>query len=176
MSFFSTMPLLLSIFIPAFTMRLFAEEFKTGTMEILATLPLTDSDIVLGKFGTFLAVWLLMVGLTLVHVVLLVFVGPPDLGQVAASLMGLTLLGAFYGSMGLLASVLTRSQVVAFLLGFLFCFAFFLVGESAEFVPGFLGQLLSFLGASNHFDGFLKGVVDTRDVLYYVSGTTLILS
>lgn len=175
-NFFGMMPLLLGIFLPAFTMRLFAEEFKTGTIETLSTLPLDDAEIVFGKYGAVLSVWLAMMGLSLVYLVLLIFLGPPDLGQMAGGFVGAILLGAFYGALGLFASSLTRSQVVAFLLGFLFCFVFFIVGQAAEYMPGMLGQLLAFLGVGRHFEGFLKGVVDSRDVLYFVSGTSLALA
>lgn len=175
-NFFGMMPLLLGIFLPAFTMRLFAEEYKTGTMETLATLPLDDAEIVLGKYGAVLSVWLAMMGLSLVYLLLLIFLGPPDLGQMAGGFVGAILLGAFYGALGLFASSLTRSQVVAFLLGFLFCFVFFIVGQAANYVPGLPGQLMSFLGVDRHFEGFLKGVVDSRDVLYFVSGTLLALA
>jgi ABC-2 type transport system permease protein len=175
-NFFGMMPLLLGIFLPAFTMRLFAEEFKTGTIETLATLPLDDAEIVLGKYGAVLSVWLAMVGLSMVYLVLLIFLGPPDLGQMAGGFVGAVLLGAFYGALGLFASSLTRSQVVAFLLGFLLCFTFFLLGQAANYVPGLSGQLLSFLGVESHFAGFLKGVVDSRDILYFVSGTALALT
>jgi ABC-2 type transport system permease protein len=71
---------------------------------------------------------------------------------------------------------LTRSQVVAFLFGFLFCFAFFLIGRSAQFIPGIPGRLLAFLGVDGHYQSFLRGIVDTRDVLYYLSGTALALA
>lgn len=175
-NFFGMMPLLLGIFLPAFTMRLFAEEFKTGTIETLATLPLNDAEIVLGKYGAVLAIWIAMMGLSLAYLVLLISLGPPDLGQMAAGFVGALLLGAFYGALGLLASSLTRSQVVAFLLGFLFCFTFFILGQAADYVPGLSGQLLAFLGVDNHFEKFLKGVVDSRDALYFLSGTVLALA
>jgi ABC-2 type transport system permease protein len=174
--FLSPLPLLLCVFLPAFTMRLFAEEYKTGTVETLATLPLEDAEIVLGKFGAALAVWGALIALSLVYVALLVALGPPDLGQVAAGLTGALLLGVFYAALGLFASSLTRSQVVGFLLGFLLCFAFYLAGQSADFLPGLFGALLSYLGVGRHYQSFLKGIVDTRDVLYFLSGTVLALA
>ena len=174
--FFGPLPLLLGIFLPAFTMRLFAEEYKTGTIENLATLPLEDIDIVLGKFAAALAVWGVMLGLSLVYPALLLCLGSPDGGQAMAGYLGAFLLGVFFSALGLLASALTRSQVVAFLLGFLFCFLFYLVGKAAQFVPGVPGVLLAFLGVDRHMEGFLKGVVDSRDVLYFLSGTALALA
>ncbi|MBL8023455.1 MAG: ABC transporter permease subunit [Elusimicrobia bacterium] len=175
-SFFGTLPLMLGIFVPALTMRLFSEEFKTGTIETLATLPLDDAEIVMGKYGAILSIWLIMVLFSLPYFGILIALGPPDFGQMAGGFFGTILLGAFYGSLGLLASSFTRSQVVGFLLGFLFCFAFFMVGQAADYMPGVPGQLLSFLGVNRHFEGFLKGVVDTRDILYFLSGTFLALT
>jgi ABC-2 type transport system permease protein len=175
-SFFGVLPFMLTIFLPALTMRLFAEEYKTGTIETLATLPLDDAEIVLGKYGAVLSIWLAMMGLSLAYLGLLIALGPPDLGQMASGFMGAILLGTFYGALGLLASSLTRSQVVGFLLGFLFCFTFFIVGPAADYMPGWPGQLLAFLGVGRHYEGFLKGVVDTRDILYFLSGTVLALT
>lgn len=174
--FLTPLPLLLCVFLPAFTMRLFAEEYKTGTVETLATLPLEDAEIVLGKFGAALAVWGVLMGLSLVYVALLAVLGPPDFGQLAAGLTGAFLLGVFYAALGLFASSLTRSQVVGFLLGFLLCFGFFLAGTSAEYLPGVIGQLLSYLGVDRHYNAFVKGIVDTRDILYFLSGTVLALA
>lgn len=174
--FFTPLPLFLCVFLPAFTMRLFAEEYKTGTVETLVTLPLEDAEIVLGKFGAALAVWGVLLGLSSVYLALLIVLGPPDLGQAAAGFLGALLLGVFYGALGLFASSLTRSQVVGFLLGFLLCFAFFLVGQSAEYLPGLTGQLLSYLGVDRHYQSFLKGIVDSRDVLYFLSGTVMALA
>ncbi len=173
--FFGPLSLILSIFMPAFTLRLFADEFKSGTIETLATLPLTDGDIVGGKFAAALAVWSVGVLLSLYYLMLLVVIGPPDVGQMAAGYGGLFLLGGFFASLGLLGSSFTRSPVVAFLWGFLLCFSFYLLGPASTYVPGLTGQILSFLSVDRHFENFLKGVVDSRDVLFFVSGTGIAL-
>jgi ABC-2 type transport system permease protein len=174
--FFGILPLLLAFFLPAFTMRLFAEEYKAGTIEALAALPLRDVDIVLGKYAAALAAWGAMLLLSTVYGFLLIVLGPPDLGVLAASYVGAALLGAFYASAGLFASSLTRSQVVGFLLGFLFCFFFFLIGKAAQYTPGMGGTLMTFLGVDGHVESFWRGVVDSRDVLYFLSGTALFLA
>lgn len=174
--FFAPLPLLLAFFLPAFTMRLFAEEYKTGTMEVLATLPLRDRDIVFGKYGAALAFWGLMLGLSLFYAALLFALGLPDAGQMAAGYVGAFLLGGLYAAAGLFASSLTRSQVTGFLLGFLFCFILFLLGKTAQFLPGALGAGLTFLGVDAHYESFLRGVVDTRDLIYFLSGQTLFLA
>lgn len=173
--FFGPQTLILSIFMPALTLRLFAEEFRSGTIETLGTLPLTDADIVAGKFAAALALWSVGVLLSLYYLVLLIVIGPPDVGQMAAGYMGLFLLGGFFTSLGLFGSSLTRSPVVAFLWGFLLCFSFYLVGPASNYVPGLTGQILSFLSVDRHFENFLKGVVDSRDVLFFVSGTGVAL-
>jgi ABC-type transport system involved in multi-copper enzyme maturation permease subunit len=171
--FFAPMPLLLAFFLPAFTMRLFAEEYKTGTIEVLATLPLRDEEIAAGKYAAALSFWASMLGLSLFYAGLLCLAGRPDLGQAAAGLLGTFLLGALYCSIGLFASALSRSQVVGFLLGFLFCFALFLSGKAAQYVGGPLGSALTFLGVDAHYEPFLRGVVDSRDVVYFLSGAAL---
>jgi ABC-2 type transport system permease protein len=175
-TFFGVLPLILSFFLPAFTMRLFAEEYKTGTMESLAALPLTDLEIVLGKYLAALGAWAWMLLLSLFYVLILVVLGPPDVGALIGAYLGALLLGAFFTAAGLFASSLTRSQVVGFLLGFLFCFFFFLVGKGAQFTPGVTGALMTFLGLDAHTETFWRGVVDSRDVLYFLSGTGLFLA
>jgi ABC-2 type transport system permease protein len=170
------LPILLSFFIPAMTMRLFAEEYKTGTVETLATLPLTDVEIVLGKYAAALVLWALALGLAGFHVVLLAAMGRPDLGQAVAGYLGAFLLGALYTAAGLFASSLTRSQVVGFLFGFLFSFGLFLVAQTGQFVPGIPGRLIAFISVNDHYESFLKGLVDTRDVLYFLSGIALFLA
>jgi ABC-2 type transport system permease protein len=174
--FFAPLPLLLVFFLPAFTMRLLAEEYKTGTIETLSTLPLEDTEIILGKYLAALMAWGTLLGLSLFYGLLLCLLGPLDLGQTTAGFLGALLLGGLYSAAGLFASSLTRSQVVGFLLGFLFCFALFLAGKAAHYLPGLPGSLLTFLGVDVHYESFLKGVVDTRDVLYFVSGQILFLA
>jgi ABC-2 type transport system permease protein len=174
--FFGVLPLTLAFFLPAFTMRLFAEEYKTGTMELLAALPVRDVEIVLGKFASALAVWGGMLVVSLFYPLLLVFLGSPDVGALAAAYVGAALLGGLFVSAGLFASSLTRSQVVGFLVGFLFCFAFFLVGKAAQYTPGWPGAIMTFLGVDAHLTSFFRGVVDSRDVLYFLSGTALFLA
>jgi len=174
--FFGPMPLLLVFFLPAFAMRLFAEEYKMGTIETLATLPVRDTEIVLGKFLAVLGLWGLVVGLSGVYALMLLALGRPDVGQLAASFLGLFLLGGFYAAAGLFASSLTRSQVVGFLFGFVFCFAFFLFGKITQYLPGPVAAVLTYMGVDAHFDGFLRGVVDTRDLVYFLSGQALFLA
>lgn len=174
--FFLPMPILLAFFLPAFSMRLFAEEYKTGTIEVLATQPVRDVEIVVGKFLAVWALWGAALVLSFFYPILLYIFGRPDTGQILASYLGAFLLGGFYASAGLFASSLTRSQVVGFIVGFLFCFAFFLFGQVTQYLSGPVAEILNFLGAINHMDAFLRGVVDSRDVLYFISGIVLFLA
>jgi ABC-2 type transport system permease protein len=174
--FFAPMPIMLVFFLPAFSMRLFAEEYKTGTVEPLSTMPVRDTDIVIGKYLSVLAMWASVLALSFFYVIVLFVIGKPDIGQVLASYIGLFLLGGLYGAAGLFASSLTRSQVVAFVLGFIFCFAFFLFGKAAQLLGGATGDILVFLGVDIHYGGFLLGVVDTRDVIYFLSAQILFLA
>lgn len=166
-------PLILAFLVPALTMGLLAEELKSGTFECLATLPLEDWDIVLGKYLGFAQLHALAVGgLLFFPLVLSFLVEPPaalDWGETAGILLALLLLGLMYGAVGLFASSLSESQVTAFVAAFLICFSFFVAGKFAVFFPGELARLLEFLGVDAHIDALSKGVFDTRDLLYFAS-------
>ncbi len=170
-----TVPLLLAFLIPALTMGLLAEELKSGTYETLATLPIQDWDIVLGKFLGFGGVSLAVVGgMAFYPVVLGIIVAPPaglDYGETAGILLGLWLLGLMFGAIGLFASALTRSQIVAFVLAFMICFLFFIAGHLSRFAPPAVAPIIEFIGSDSHLDTLAKGVLDTRDILYFASVT-----
>jgi ABC-2 type transport system permease protein len=170
---------LLTFLAPALTMGLLAEELKSGTFECLATMPLEDSDIVLGKFLGFAQFQALAVAsLTFFPLALTVLVQPPaglDWGESAGILCALLLLGLMFGAVGLFASSLSRSQVVAFIIAFLICFAFFAAGKLAVFFPGAAGEVVDFLGIDSHMDTLSKGVFDSRDLLYFASVTAAFL-
>ncbi|MBI4679267.1 MAG: ABC transporter permease subunit [Elusimicrobia bacterium] len=174
-AFSETVPLLLAFLVPALTMGLVSEELKSGTFETLATLPLEDWDITLGKFMGFAGVHLLTVAGLVFYPVLLSFLANPttglDWGETAGILLGLTLLGLMYGAIGLFASSLSRSQVVSFVIAFLLCFSFFIAGNLARFTPGPAATLLEFVGLDAHLDTLAKGVLDSRDILYFASVT-----
>ncbi|MBI5208995.1 MAG: ABC transporter permease subunit [Elusimicrobia bacterium] len=168
-----TAPVLLSFLIPALTMGLLSEEIKSGTFETLATLPLEDWDIVLGKYLGLAGVHLIAAGGLVFYPLLMRALVTPSLGldwgETAGILAGIVLLGLMYGAIGLFASSLTKSQVIAFVLAFLLCFAFFLAGNMARFAPGPVASLLEFVGIDAHLDTLGKGVLDTRDILYFAS-------
>ncbi len=169
--YFGILPWLLLFFIPAVTMRLWAEEKKLGTIELLMTLPLKDVEVVLGKFFAsflFLAVTLV---LSLALPIMVSMLGEPDLGSIAGGYLGAILLGGAYLAIGLFVSSLTENQIIAFIIGVTITFLLFVIGE--EFVvynaPDAIVPMLKFLGMGAHFDSIGRGVVDSRDVIYYLS-------
>jgi ABC-2 type transport system permease protein len=169
--FFGFLPWMFLFFIPAITMRLWAEEKKVGTMELLMTLPVTDVEAVLGKYLASLA--FLGVSLLLSFMVPLVVsaLGNPDPGQIAGGYMGAVLMGAAFLAIGLFISSLTENQIVAFIISVVAIFGLFILGE--DFVlfglPDWLVPVFSFLGLGGHYDSISRGVIDSRDVIYYVS-------
>jgi len=164
--------------IPAMTMRLLAEERKSGTIEILSTKPLHDAEIVLGKF---LASWA-FVGITvlptLVYYFTITLLGDIDHGPVIGGYIGLMLMTGVYVAVGLLASSLTDNQIVAFMLGLFFCIVLFFIDKMLFVMPDFATGVLQFLSVDYHFSNIAKGVIDTRDVVYFLSvlGFSLYLS
>jgi len=176
LEYFDVLPFLFAVFMPAFTMRLFAEEYRLGTFDLLAAQPVSDAELVAGKFLAALG----GLGATLLggHALLLplVFLGRPDVQAIEVSFVGAAFLGAFFSALGLWASAATRSQAIALLTGFLFCFAFVGLGPASRYVAGPVGDTLAFLGVDRHFDAFRRGVIDARDVLYFVSGTAAALA
>jgi len=177
-AFFGMAPFLFMFFAPAITMRLLAEEKSAGTLELLITMPVRDWEVVLGKFlaaMTLLAAWL---GLTLVFVATVKSLGPIDLGPTLGGYIGLLLMGGAYVSIGLMASSFSRNQIVAFIVSFGICFSLYLFGRLTQFLPQSLQPLIAFLSIDGHFENISRGVVDSRDVLYYVSvmGVCLLLA
>jgi ABC-2 type transport system permease protein len=162
-------PWLLPIVMPAVTMRLLAEEKGSGSLELLITMPVRDWEVVVGKFLAALVFLAVMVGLTGVYAVSVAAIGPLDKGPAFGGYLGLFLLGAAYAAIGLMASSFTRNQIVAFIVGFAICFALFLFGKVGQLLPLSIQPLILFLGADGHFEQLSRGVIDSRDVLYYLS-------
>ncbi len=175
-SFLRPLPILFTFLIPALSMRAFAEELKGGTIEYLSTLPLRDTDIVLGKYLALVALLVSLLALTLVYPLVLLLVGRPDIGQMVGSYAAVLCLGSFFAAIGLWATSLTRQQVVAVIISFFICFCLYLTERMSEFFPGFLADVLRWAGVMSHFEAMARGVVDTRDLLYWVSGTVLFLA
>jgi ABC-2 type transport system permease protein len=167
--FFELVPLVFLFFIPAVTMRLLAEEKKSGTLELLTTKPVLDVEIILGKF---LAAWALLAAAlipTLLYVLTLGALGSLDLGPVITGYIGLLLMGGVYIAIGILASSLTENQIVAFIIGFLLILALFLMDKVLMYVPESIASTMEFLSIDYHFSNIARGVIDSRDILYFVS-------
>lgn len=175
---FEFAPLVFLFIIPAITMRLIAEEQKSGTIELLSTKPVLDAEVVAGKF---LAAWAL-VGFTLIptliYYVTIASLGDIDSGPVIGGYLGLLLMAGVFVAVGLLASSLTENQIVAFIVGFLICFALFMLDKVLIYVPGYMASVVEYLGTDAHYRNIARGVIDSRDVIYFVSliGFSLYLS
>jgi ABC-2 type transport system permease protein len=158
--------------LPMVTMRTFAEEKRMGTFELLLTTPLTDTQIILGKFLGAMGLYALMLLITLVDIGLLFFYGNPEWKPVVTSYLGLLLMGGCFISVGMFISSLTKNQIVAAVITFstfLMLWVINWVGESAGPVTR---EIVAFLSITEHFDDFVKGVVDTKHLVYYVSFMT----
>lgn len=170
-NFFALLPIIFAFVIPAVTMRLFAEELNIGTYEILLTMPVTFRDVVVGKFLASLAFVAAMLLPTLAYPITVSFLGDLDWGPVIGGYVGAILLGASFSAVGLFASSLTRNQIVAFIIGVAICFALVLIDKILFFLPTPLVGVLEYLGADFHFENISKGILDTRDILYFLSVT-----
>jgi ABC-2 type transport system permease protein len=175
--FFGVAPWLFVFLIPAITMRAVAEERKSGTLELLLTFPMDDWQITLGKFLAALG----MVGVALACTLPYAFTvsaltapGPAfDWGPVLAGYFGLLLMASSFIGLGLWGSALSKNQIVGFLFGLVLCLAFVIIDKFAPLLPESLGQLFEFLSVDYHFDNIARGVIDTRDLIFYLSLTVI---
>lgn len=179
--FFLTLPFLLCVFLPAVTMRLWAEEKRGNTMELLLTFPMAPHQLVLGKFLASLVFYAAALAATFPVPLMLNVLGAPDMGVIYGGYLGSLLLGALFLAAGLFVSGLVQDQIVAFILAMVTCFGFYLVGMNFfslsidGWVPGLGTFLAKFVGSADHFETFAKGVFDLKDFLYFVIGTGLFL-
>ncbi|MGE3279101.1 MAG: ABC transporter permease subunit [Candidatus Altimarinota bacterium] len=169
--FFGLVPWMFLFIVPAVTMRVWAEEKKLGTIETLLTMPVKDHEVVLGKYFAsllFLGITLL---LSFMIPVVVLWSGPADLGVILSSYVGALFLGGAYIALGVWLSAFTDNQIIAFILAIVASFLFFIVGQVfvLQSVPGFMTGFLQFLGLGAHFESISRGVIDSRDVLFYLS-------
>ena len=172
---FSLAPLLLIFFAPAITMRAISEERKSGTLELIVTLPVSSAQIVLGKFLASLGLLSVAILLTLPYAISVSFVGDLDWGPVIGGYLGLLLLGSGYLSLGLFCSAISRNQIVAFIIGLALCFSVFILDKMLVFMPSFMASTLEYISIDYHFNNIARGVIDTRGLVYYVSFITMFL-
>ena len=168
--FFSVAYWTLFFFTPALTMRMIAEENKTGTIELLLTKSVSDWEVIVGKFLACLMLIIIALALTLPYYISVWAMGPVDHGAVWCGYLGLVLMSMAYISIGLFASSISSNQIVAFLLA-LFIGIFFLIifQVLASDFTGTIGEILDYLTINNHFESISRGVVDSRDIIYFLS-------
>jgi ABC-2 type transport system permease protein len=157
------------------TMRLIAEEKKLGTIELLSTAPIRDSELILGKFLGSVMVMLAMFVFTLYYPLMLVIFGDPDLGPMFAGYLGLILLGVSALAVGLFASSLTSNQIVSAVVAGAILLGLWFLGTVAAPLPQALASTISYFSPANYLPDFVTGFVDTRGIVYYLSMTALFL-
>ena len=172
---FSNVSVILLLLMPLITMRLFAEERRSGTIELLLTYPVRDGAVLVGKYLAALAVYVIMLALTLLYPAIVFYFVRLEWGPLLTGYLGLLLMGATFLAVGIFASSLTENQIVASITTFGVLLILWVIGWSAEYVGGPWGRVLSHLSLLDHFDTFARGVLDTKDVIYYVDVTVVAL-
>ena len=192
---FQMLPLILSFFIPALTMRVYAEEKRVGSIETLYTLPVTEFDVAAGKFLATFAASAIMIAPTLLYLFGMLPFGAPDAGPVAGGYIGALFLCAAFSAIGIFASSITKNQIISFFTAFIICISLTMVSDFLIFLPSFIICIsltmvsdfliflpapivgfLQFLSANEHFTSISRGIIDSRDIIYFVSLTALFFS
>jgi len=172
-SFFYLAPWILIFLIPAITMKTFADEFRSGTIEILKTRPITNVTLVLGKFFAILTLLIIVLIPTFVYAYSIHELGNPvgnlDYGSISGSYIGLFLLASSFASIGIFTSTLSKNQVVAFLLGICMVFLFYYGFDAVSSLFGDYSYTIKLFGMNEHYKSISRGVIDSRDVLYFMS-------
>lgn len=168
---FEFIPLVWIIIIPALTMRSFAEELRNGTLEVLMTLPVTKLQIIFGKFISNFVIAFLMLMTTLPAFITVNYLGNPDIGQTVTAYLGLLLVASVYIIIGLAISLNSKNQIIAFIISSFLLAIFYMIGEEdvLKVVPVRYHEIMEFIGLGAHFRSIARGVIDSRDVLYYIS-------
>ena len=154
---------------PMITMRTYSEEKRSGTIELLLTSPVTDLEIILGKFFGALGLYASILAVTLLYIAILFAYGSPEWRPLVAAYVGLLLMGGTFVSIGLLISSTTNNQIVAGVVTFIVFLLFWIIGWFADTAGPTIGPITSWLSITEHFDDFSKGIIDTKHVLYYLS-------
>jgi ABC-2 type transport system permease protein len=169
--YFSLLPWVFLFFVPAITMRSWAEEKKVKTLDLLLTWPVSDIEVVLGKFLACFCFLTITILLSITIPITIAILGDPDMGPIIGGYLGAILMGAAYLAIGLWVSSNTENQIIAFILGVVATFVLFMVGNPfvTMAMPSWMVPTLTYLGLGNHFASIERGVVDSRDVIYYLS-------
>jgi ABC-2 type transport system permease protein len=175
--YFAALPWIFLFFVPAVTMRLWAEEKKLGTLEVLLTMPLREVEVVLGKFLASFVFILVALLCSMTIPISLIILGQPDVGVMVGSYVGALLLGAAYLAIGLYISSLAENQVVAFIISLAVIFCLLLTGVAPVYLNqlGAFAQICEYVSLLSHFNNVTRGVIDSRDVIYYLSVIALFL-
>jgi ABC-2 type transport system permease protein len=164
--------ILVLFLMPMVTMRTYSEEKRSGTIELLLTSPLTDFEIIMGKFLGALALYAIMLSVTLIHLAILFIYGRPEWKPILTAYLGLLLLGGCFLAVGLFISSLTKNQIVAGMVTFAVFLFLWVITWIGSFSGPTVDKLTNYLSIIDHFDDFGKGVIDTTHVIYYVSFIT----
>lgn len=171
-----SMAWLLIFAVPMLTMRILSDEFATGTIETLMTAPVSDAEVVLGKFVGVFLFYVTLLATTVVHVILLARYGQQDVAALLYGYLGMIMLGGLYIAVGLFASALTRYQIVAAIIGVaVLALVTILIDALASFQGGQWRTVLSHVNVLHHFHNFSRGIFDTKDIVFFLSGTALFL-
>lgn len=174
-NFFGLLPILFAFFIPALTMRSFAEEKRSGSLETLMTLPVSGWDAVSGKFVAVCLFTMSMLVPTLIYVITASALGSPDAGSIVCGYLGALFLAGSFSAIGIFASSLTKNQIIAFFIAFSLCILLSMVDRFLALLPASVVSQLEFLSATYHFESISRGILDTRDLLYFLFLTALFL-
>lgn len=175
--YFAAMPWVFLFFVPAISMRMWAEEKKMGTVELLLTMPLRETEVVIGKFLAAFAFLGITLCFSLTIPATLMYLGKPDIGVIVGSYMGALFLGSAYLAIGLFISSLTENQVVAFIISLAVIFVLLLIGLAPMWlnVLGPMVAVCEYISLLSHFNNVTRGVIDSRDLIYYGSVVVLFL-
>jgi len=169
---FQNVTILILFLLPAITMRAYSEEKRSGTIELLLTSPLTDWQIILGKFFGAMTLYAAMLAVTLIHIAILFGFGSPEWKPIATTYLGLLLFGGCFVSVGLLISSLTKNQIVAFVASLGVFLLLWIIDWMASFSGPTVSAILTYLSIIGHLEDFTKGVLDTTHLIYYFSFIT----
>ncbi len=170
-SFFGILPIIFMFILPAVTMASWSEEKRSGTVEVLMTLPVSSPSVVFAKFLTCFVFLAMMLFLTLTIPMMVSDLGSPDRGVIIAGYIGALFLGSSYIAIGLWVSSVTKNQIISFLVSVAIIFVFYMIGNSLilDAMPSVVASIGKFLSFGSHFDSILRGVISLSDILYYVS-------
>jgi ABC-2 type transport system permease protein len=173
--FFSALPVIFAIAVPAVTMRLFSEEEQSGSIEILMTLPVTLYDIIIGKFLAATAFVSIMVLPTFFYAITVSIVGSIDFGPVIGGYFGAVLLAGAFSAVGIFSSSLSKNQIIAFIIGIAICIILTMIDIFLFFLPAGLVHFFEYFGMKYHFMNVARGIIDSRDIIYFLSVMALFI-